>query len=105
MNNMNTVRAEIHYAQVGDYQLPLLTLPQAGDSELLGKYARMRLTYLKAHRLVLYNRMLLDGSLWPHLQEVQRTAAEQVEHTIAALAGKSSLRRIKNAHSSSGWPI
>jgi len=88
MKNETTVRTEIHYAQVGDYQLPLLTLPQTDSREPLGKYARMRLTYLKTQRPVLYSRMLLNGSLWPHLQEVQKTASEQVECTIAALADK-----------------
>ena len=88
MKNTNTVRTEIHYAQVGEYQLPLFTLPQTNDSEPLGKYGRMRLTYLKTQRPVLYNRMLLNGSLWPHLQEVQRAASEQAERTIAALADK-----------------
>ena len=41
-------------AQVGDYQLPLLTLrrPTAAN---LWKYARMRLTYLKTQRSVLYS--------------------------------------------------
>ena len=88
MKNETTVRTEIRYAQVGDYQLPLLTLPQTDDSELLGKYGRMRLVYLKNQRPVLYNRMLLNGTLWPHLQEVQRAASEQLERTIAALADK-----------------
>ena len=88
MKNTNTVRTEIHYAQVGEYQLPLLTLPQTDDAEPLGKYARMRLTYLKTQRPVLCNRMLLNGSLWPHLLEVQRAASEQAERTIAALADK-----------------
>ncbi len=74
MKNTNAVRTEIHYAQVGEYQLPLLTLPQTDDSEPLGKYGRMRLAYLKNQRPVLYNRMLLNGTLWPHLQDVQRTA-------------------------------
>lgn len=88
MKSTNAVRTEIHYAQVGDYQLPLLTLTQTDNREPLGKYARMRLTYLKTQRPILYNRMLLNGSLWPHLQEVQKTASEQVECTIAALADK-----------------
>ena len=88
MKNTNAVRTEIRYAQVGDYQLPLLILPQTDNHEPLGKYARMRLTYLKTQRPVLYNRMLLNGSLWPHLQDVQKTASEQVESTIAALADK-----------------
>ena len=105
MKNTNTVRTEIHYAQVGEYQLPLLALPQTDDSEPLGKYGRMRLAYLKNQRPVLYNRMLLNGTLWPHLQEVQRAASEQAGRTIAALADKLSLRQTKNAHSSSGRPI
>lgn len=101
MKNETTVRTEIHYAQVRDYQLPLLTLPQTDNHEPLGKYARMYRTYLKTQRPVLYSRMLLNGSLWPHLQEVQRAASEQAERTIAALADKF-LRQTKNAHSSSG---
>ena len=88
MKSTNAVRTEIHYAQVGEYQLPLLTLPQTDDTELLGKYGRMRLAYLKNQRPVLYNRMLLNGTLWPHLQKVQRAASEQLERTIAALADK-----------------
>ena len=88
MKSTNAVRTEIHYAQVGEYQLPLLTLPQTDDSEPLGKYGRMRLAYLKTQRPVLYHQMLFSGSLWPHLQEVQRAASEQLERTSAALADK-----------------
>ena len=69
MKNETTVRTEIRYAQVGDYQLPLLTLPQTDDAEPLGKYSRMRLAYLKNQRPVLYNQMLLNGTLWLHLQD------------------------------------
>ena len=85
MKSMNNVRAEIHYAQVGEYQLPLLTLPQTDDSEPLGKYGRMQLAYLKTQRPVLYNRMLLNGTLWPHLQEVQKAACACLERTVVGL--------------------
>ena len=85
MKNTNNVRTEIHYAQVGEYQLPLLTLPQTDSREPLGKYARMRLTYLKTQRPVLYNRMLLNGTLWPHLQDVQKTAYAWLERTMTTL--------------------
>lgn len=37
MKNTNAVRTEIHYAQVGKYQLPLFTLPQTDDTEPLGQ--------------------------------------------------------------------
>ena len=85
MKSMNAVRTEIHYAQVGEFQLPLLTLPQTDSREPLGKYARMRLTYLKTQRPVLYNKMLLNGTLWPHLQEVQKAACAYLERTVVGL--------------------
>ena len=88
MKNTNAVRTEIHYAQVGEYQLPLLTLPQTDDSEPLGKYGRMRLAYLKTQRPVLYHQMLLNGTLWPHLQDVQKTACEWLERTMPTLLDK-----------------
>ena len=88
MKSTNAVRTEIHYAQVGEYQLPLLTLPQTDDTEPLGKYSRMRLAYLKNQRPVLYNQMLLNGTLWPHLQDVQKTACEWLERTMTTLLDK-----------------
>ena len=88
MKSTNAVRTEIHYAQVGDYQLPLLTLPQTDNHEPLGKYARMYRTYLKTQRPVLYSRMLLNGTLWPHLQDAQKTACAWLERTMTTLLDK-----------------
>ena len=48
----------------------------------------MRLAYLKNQRPVLYNQMLLNGTLWPHLQDVQKTAYEWLERTMTALLDK-----------------
>ena len=73
------------YAQIGEYQLPLLILSQTDDTDPLGKYSLMRLAYLKNQRPVLYNRMLLNGTLWPHLQDVQKAACECLERTMAAM--------------------
>ena len=88
MKSTNTVRNEIHYAQVGEYQLPLLILSQTDDADPLGKYSRMRLAYLKNQRPVLYHQMLFSGSLWQHLQDVQKTACEWLEHTMTTLLDK-----------------
>ena len=64
--------SSLNYTKIGDYQLPNLTLSQPKTP--LGKYGRMRRNYLKQYRPVLYNSMLLNGTLYPHLNEVQRTA-------------------------------
>ena len=75
--------SNLNYTQTGDYLLPNLTLPQ---SEMpLGKYGRLRRTYLMNHRPVLYNTMLLNGSLYPHLMEVEQTAESQMQQTMEQL--------------------
>ena len=54
--------SSLNYTKIGDYQLPNLTLSQPKTP--LGKYGRMRRTYLKEQRPVLYNTMLMNGSLY-----------------------------------------
>ena len=53
--------------------------------EAAGQVRQLRRTYLKEHRPVLYNTMLLNGSLYPHLMEVEQTAESQMQQTIAQL--------------------
>ncbi|WP_432764283.1 TnpV protein, partial [Hungatella hathewayi] len=57
------------YIQNGDYLIPDLKLSQQPEKSL-GKYGRMRKTYLKEHRPILYNQMLLSEKLYPHLLEI-----------------------------------
>lgn len=40
----------------------------------MGKYARMRLRYLKEHRPVLYTSLLFSGKLDEHLSEIEASA-------------------------------
>ena len=80
---MNMKNRNVTYSTIGDYQLPNLILSQ--PRKPLGKYGRLRRTYLKDHRPVLYNTMLLNGSLYPHLMEVEQTAESQMQQTMKQL--------------------
>ena len=84
---MNTNSRNVTYSTIGDYQLPNLTLKQ--PQKPLGKYGRLRRTYLMNHRPVLYNTMLLNGSLYPHLMEVEQNAKSQMQQTMAQLLKQS----------------
>ena len=53
------------YRQVGDYLIPNLSLPEEPDYQI-GKYGRMRRSYLKDHRPVLYANFLTSGTLHRH---------------------------------------
>ena len=86
MKNTNAVRTEIHYAQVGEYQLPLLTMPQTDDTEPLGKYGRMRLRYLKKHRPCTYTALLLSGKLYDDLHDADETAQRMLDQLIPQMA-------------------
>ena len=71
--------SSLNYTKIGDYQLPNLTLSQPKTP--LGKYGRMRLQQHPA----LYNTMLLNGSLYPHLMEVEQTAESRMQQTMEQL--------------------
>ena len=75
--------SNLNYTQTGDYLLPNLTLHQPKNP--LGKYGRMRLNFLKQQHPVLYNTMLLSGSLYPHLMEVEQTAENRMQQMMAEL--------------------
>ena len=75
--------SNLSYTQTGDYLLPNLTLHQPKTP--LGKYGRMRLNFLKQQHPVLYNTMLLSGSLYPHLMEVEQTAESRMQQTMEQL--------------------
>ncbi|MCC3360950.1 TnpV protein [Holdemanella porci] len=73
------------YIQNGDYLIPDLKLSQQPE-KTLGKYGRMRKTYLKEHRPILYNQMLLSEKLYPHLLEIDETAQNRLEQMMPQLA-------------------
>ena len=75
--------SSLNYTKIGDYQLPNLTLSQPKIP--LGKYGRMRRNYLKQHHPVLYNSMLLNGTLYPHLMELEQTAESRMQQMMTEL--------------------
>ena len=73
------------YRQVGDYFIPSITLPDDGEYQI-GKYGRMRRSYLKKYRKILYNNYVLEGTLFKHLAEIDQTCNERIENIVSAMA-------------------
>ena len=69
----------------GDYQIPDLKLTEQPEKPL-GKYGRMRKAYLKEHRPLIYNQLLLTEKLYPHLIEIDETAQSRLEQMMPHLA-------------------
>ena len=68
---------KLTYHRCGDYLLPDLTIPNKPVA--LGKYGRMRKTYLKEHKPILYNALLLSGKMTEHLIGVDAECRERLE--------------------------
>ncbi|MFA0814550.1 MAG: TnpV protein [Anaerofustis sp.] len=75
--------SELTYSKNGDYLIPDLTITEPTES--IGKYGRMRKTYLKEHRPVQYNSLILSEKLYPHLLEIERTANSRIERMMPEL--------------------
>ena len=69
---------EITYTQVSDYLLPNICLSDPPDSPPLGKYGMMHKAFLKEHKPILYNQLLLSEQLYPLLREIDEAAATRL---------------------------
>ena len=73
------------YTRNGDYLIPDLKLTEQPPKPL-GKYGRLRKAYLKEHRPLIYNQLLMTEKLYPHLLEIDETAQSRLEQMMPQLA-------------------
>jgi len=76
---------ELTYTKVGDYYIPDIKAPNA-PKHPIGKYGRMWKKHLAEHHPVLYESMILNGTLWDHLSEIEQSCNDRMEHLTAELA-------------------
>lgn len=92
----------IHYTLHGDYYFPDLELPGV-PSQAIGHYGRMRLNYLQEHRPGLYTRLILSGTLYEHLAEIDQTSRWQMEQIISQMALTEGVDEILKAKDQMVW--
>ena len=90
------------YRQAGDYFIPNLTLPDTGDYQL-GKYGRMRRTYLKEHHKVLYTNLAVEGKLFEHLTEIDQSCNKRMEIIVSAMAKQEGVAETLKATDQMEW--
>ena len=90
------------YRQVGDYFIPNITLPDDGEYKI-GKYGRMRRSYLKKYRKILYNNYVLEGTLFKHLAEIDQACNERIENIVSAMAKQEGVTEALKAADQIEW--
>ena len=93
---------KLTYHRNGDYQLPDIGLTEA-EQRPVGKYGRMRLRYLEEHRPSLYTRLLLSGKLMEHLQEIDSTCQERLEHLTRQMQAQEGVTEEMKAVNQMEW--
>ena len=74
----------IWYQLKGDYYLPVLELPE--ENRPIGRWGRLHKAYLKNHRPVLYQSLLLSGKLYTVLADLNEEATERCSLIIRQMA-------------------
>ena len=90
------------YRQVGDYFIPNITLLDDGEYQI-GKYGRMRRSYLKEYRKILYNNYVLEGTLFKHLAEIDQACNERIENIVSAMAKQQGVTEALKAADQIEW--
>lgn len=90
------------YTMNGDYQIPDLKLTEQPEKPL-GKYGRMRKAYLKEHRPILYNQLLMSEKLYPHLIEIDETAQSRLEQMMPQLTAAAGVTEQLKASDPMKW--
>ena len=80
----------ISYTKKGDYLLPDLILEDK-ERFSIGKYALLRLNYIKKYKLWLYFDLLVNDKLNEYLHNIDTTVMEKVQKLIKEQAEKENI--------------
>ena len=91
----------INYIRVGDYYIPDLTLPE--ESRPMGKWGRMHREYLREHKPIQYNCLLLSGKLWTYLADLNEQAQDRLERMIDQMKVSEGISEALKASDPMAW--
>ena len=91
----------IWYQLKGDYYLPVLELPE--ENRPIGRWGRLHKAYLKHHRPILYQSLLLSGNLYTVLADLNEQATERCSLIIRQMAETEGITEELKANDPMRW--
>ena len=92
---------KFQYIRAGDYFIPDLELPQ--ESRPIGRWGRMRREYLREHKPIQYNCLLLSGKLWTYLADLNEQAQDRLERIIEQMKTDEGISEALKASDPMAW--
>ena len=96
------MKNQITYTEHNGLYYPDLALPEQ-TSYPLGKYATLRLDFMKKHRRGTYTTLLTEGRLNEYLYEIDLQAHEMLDAIITRLAQERGIDEVLKAHDPIQW--
>ena len=91
----------LEYIRSGDYFIPNLTLPE--ETRPIGRWGRMHREYLKEHKPIQYNCLLLSGELWTYLADLNEQAQDRLERMIDQMKTTEGITETLKASGPMAW--
>ena len=91
----------INYIRVGDYFIPDLTLPE--EIRPIGRWGRMHREYLREHKPIQYNCLLLSGKLRTYLADLNEQAQDRLERMIDQMKATEGITEALKASDPMAW--
>lgn len=91
----------LEYIRSGDYFIPNLTLPE--ETRPIGRWGRMHREYLKEHKPIQYNCLLLSGELWTYLADLNEQAQDRLERMIDQMKTTEGITETLKASDPMAW--
>ena len=90
------------YELIGDYYIPVLTL-SSEEQRPIGKWGRMHRDYLKEHRPILFNDLILSGQLWTYLADLNEQAQERLSLIVEQMKASEGVTEELKAADQMAW--
>ena len=91
----------LEYIRSGDYFIPNLTLPE--ETRPIGRWGRMHREYLKEHKPIQYNCLLLSGELWTYLADLNEQAQDRLDRIIEQMKTAEGITEDLKANDPMAW--
>ena len=92
---------KIEYISGGDYCIPNLELPQ--ESRPIGKWGRMHRRYLETYHPIRFNQLVLSGTLWTHLADLNEQAQARMETLMEQMKTAEGVTESLKANDPMAW--
>ena len=90
----------ITYTQNGDYLIPNIVIRK---TKPLGHYGRLRKAYLKMHRPILFNELVLSDKLFEHCLEIEEAAQHRIDTILPELVKRYGITEELKAENQMLW--